>query len=260
MKLTKDVVAWSRFREKTDSCSRKGIKLFRGGTDGQGKDREQNTTEKGDSTHLSVLMKVKAALQVHIRDSTWVNTAVKEILPVPHWRSKSLNQSLKQLQKTKQSGGLACVKSWIVPSFSTLVSQIPFLLVLLALSSLPSRIPMWSQTISQASSVSVLSWSDLLLILQLRNDKMVGYHMYPAFSCHCLGRLGFFVVLMIFFFFNTRHMQIILSYISSALSKPKYSALDSGLIWTLMHTIGFWFCVSVTEENELLPRDVYLHH
>lgn len=42
--------------------SRKGIEFFRGGTDGQGKHIEQNTTEKGESTHGSVLMKAKAAL------------------------------------------------------------------------------------------------------------------------------------------------------------------------------------------------------
>lgn len=46
MKLTKGVVTWSWFREKTDFCSRKGIKIFRAGTDGQRKDREQNMTEK----------------------------------------------------------------------------------------------------------------------------------------------------------------------------------------------------------------------
>lgn len=64
MKLTKVTVTWSWFRQKTDSCSRKAIKIFRGGTDGQGKDREQNMTEKGESTCVSDLMKVKVALWV----------------------------------------------------------------------------------------------------------------------------------------------------------------------------------------------------
>lgn len=75
-----------------------------------------------------------------------------------------------------------------------------------------------------------------------------------------LSLFGGFYGLGFLGFFNTRRMQIILSHISSAWSKPKYSALDSGLIWTLMHTIGFWFSVSVTEENKLLSRDGYLHH
>lgn len=59
---------------------------------------------------------------------------------------------------------------------------------------------------------------------------MVGYHMCQAFYCNCLGGLGVFYGLGFLGFFKTSYMQIILSHISSAWSKPKYSALDSGLI------------------------------
>lgn len=103
-----------------------------------------------------------------------------------------------------ESDVLARGKSWTVPSFSTLASQIPFFLVLLALSPLPSRIPLWSQLISQVSSVSILSLSDLLLILQLRNYNMAGYHMCRAFSSHGLGGLGIFMGLVFRLFFSTQ--------------------------------------------------------
>lgn len=53
-----------------------------------------------------------------------------------------------------------------------------------------------------------------------------------GFSLSLFGGIGVFYGLGFLggFFSNTRHMQIVLSHVNSAGSKPKYSALDSGLI------------------------------
>lgn len=113
---------------------------------------------------------------------------VKEILPVPHWRRKILVRAWNNCKK------LSSWKWWVgmceILSCSFLFHRHQsdsFSSCFPALSPLPSRIPLWSQMISQVSLVSILSWPDLPLILQLRNYNMVGYHMCQAFSCHCLG-------------------------------------------------------------------------
>lgn len=67
--------------------------------DDQVKDREQSTGQVQESRLTSGLIKGKVALWDDIRG---INMPVKEILLMPHWSSKSFNQSLKQLQEREQ--------------------------------------------------------------------------------------------------------------------------------------------------------------
>lgn len=118
------------------------IKFLMGGSWWSSKgQRAKHKTSTGESRLTSVLIKGKAALWVDTRGSKWVNMPMKETLLVPHWSSKSFNQSLQQLQEmgAVRTEGSAYVKSLIVASFSTLPSQIAFLLLLLALSPFPVK-------------------------------------------------------------------------------------------------------------------------
>lgn len=57
------------------------------------------------------------------------------------------------------------------------------------------------------------------------------------------------------------HILTILSHISSAWTKLKYSALDSVLIWILVRSIRFWFSLNVTDSrtSSLLSSDAFLY-